>query len=101
MGQDVYQFEEFEVRVDERVLLHVGDAEEIGARAFDVLAVLLANYGTVVTRDTLIEKVWPGLVVEENNLSVQISRLRKILGRSAIATVPGRGYQFVRRIDGR
>ena len=94
MGQDVYLFDEFEVRVEERVLLHVGDAAEIGARAFDVLAVLLENYGTVVARETLLERVWPGLVVEENNLSVQISSLRKILGHSAITTVPGRGYQF-------
>jgi adenylate cyclase len=47
-----------------------------------------------VPKDELIDVVWPGLVVEENNLQVQISALRKVLGTQAIATVPGRGYQF-------
>jgi DNA-binding response OmpR family regulator len=47
-----------------------------------------------VPKDELIDVVWPGLVVEENNLQVQISALRKVLGAQAIATVPGRGYRF-------
>ncbi len=66
----------------------------LGSRAFDLLAALVARRDRVVGKDELIEVVWPGLVVEDNNLQVQISALRKVLGAAAIATVPGRGYQF-------
>ena len=48
----------------------------------------------LVTKDELLELVWPGLVVEENNLQVQVSALRKLLGQEAIATVAGHGYRF-------
>jgi DNA-binding response OmpR family regulator len=54
----------------------------------------VARRDRVVPKEELIEVVWPGLVVEDNNLQVQISALRKVLGAQAIATVPGRGYQF-------
>jgi adenylate cyclase len=50
--------------------------------------------GHLVTKQELIESVWPNLVIEENNLQVQVSALRKILGRETIATIPGRGYRF-------
>ena len=66
----------------------------LGARAFDVLIVLVENRDRLVTKDELLERVWPGLVVEENNLQVQISALRKVLGPQSIATIPGRGYRF-------
>ncbi len=66
----------------------------MGARAFDLLLCLLAHRDRVVTKSEMLEMVWPGLVVEENNLSVQVSALRKLLGRKAITTVPGRGYRF-------
>lgn len=66
----------------------------IGARAFDVLAPLPANAGRVVFRAQLLGHVWADLNVEESNLTVQIAALRKVLGRRAIATVPGLGYQF-------
>ena len=48
----------------------------------------------MVTKDELLDRVWPGVVVEENNLQVQVSTLRKILGAHAVATIPGRGYRF-------
>ena len=54
----------------------------------------------LVTKSELLDLVWPGLVVEENNLQVQISALRKLLGPQAIATVPGRGYRFTAALDG-
>jgi predicted ATPase len=56
--------------------------------------VLVERAGRLVTKSELITLVWPGLVVEENNLQVQISTLRKLLGQSALATIPGRGYRF-------
>ncbi|MBK7079821.1 MAG: winged helix-turn-helix domain-containing protein [Betaproteobacteria bacterium] len=66
----------------------------MGARAFDLLLALIERRDRLVTKNELLELVWPGLVVEENNLQVQVSALRKLLGPDAIATVAGRGYRF-------
>ncbi len=87
-------FGRFRILVAERRLLLDGQPVPLGSRAFDLLAALVARRDRVVPKDELIEVVWPGLVVEDNNLQVQISALRKALGASAIATVAGRGYQF-------
>jgi non-specific serine/threonine protein kinase len=66
----------------------------LGARAFDVLLALIERRDRLVTKSELLDLVWPGVVVEENNLQVQISTLRKLLGADSIATVAGRGYRF-------
>lgn len=71
----------------------------IGARALDLLQALIDQRHRVVSKAELLDQVWPGLVVEENNLQVQVSTLRKLLGSDAIATVPGLGYRFTRRLD--
>ena len=71
----------------------------LGARAFDLLSVLVQHRQRVVPKNELLDLVWPGLVVEENNLQVQISALRKLLGAQVIRTVPGRGYQFTLPLD--
>ena len=70
----------------------------LGDRAFDVLLALVERAGQLVTKDELLALVWPSLVVEENNLQVQVSTLRKVLGAGAIATVAGRGYRFTLEI---
>src|SRR4029077_2115004 len=72
----------------------------IGRRALDILGVLVERPGDLVSRDQIIEAVWPGTTVEDSNLNVQIAALRRILddGRaesSCIRTVSGRGYRFV------
>ena len=72
----------------------------LGARAFDVLQALIERRERLVTKNELLDLVWPGVVVEENNLQVQISTLRKLLGPLAIATIPGRGYRFTAEVDG-
>ena len=72
-----------------------GQPAFLGARAFDLLLVLLEHRERVLGKDELLALVWPGVVVEENNLTVQISALRKVLGAAAITTVAGRGYRFV------
>ncbi len=87
-------FGRFEILLAERRLQVDGQAVTLGSRAFDLLAALVTRRDRVVPKEELIEVVWPGLVVEDNNLQVQISALRKVLGTQAIATVPGRGYQF-------
>src|SRR5205814_1645339 len=60
----------------------------------DVLLALAERRGQLVTKNQLLDVVWPGLTVEENNVEVQISTLRKVLGPRAIATIPGRGYRW-------
>ncbi|WP_167766964.1 winged helix-turn-helix domain-containing protein [Jannaschia formosa] len=79
---------------DTRTAMLDGAPLSLGARAFDVLSVLHAHADRVVSKAELLDAVWSGLVVEESNLSVQIAGLRKALGRDAIKTVPGVGYQL-------
>ncbi|WP_162243878.1 winged helix-turn-helix domain-containing protein [Pseudorhodoferax sp. Leaf274] len=89
-----FRFGRFELRADERVLLGDGAPLRLGGRAFDILLALVERRERLVEIDELLDLVWPGLAVEENNLSVQISTLRKLLGDGAITTVRGRGYRF-------
>ena len=93
-----YRFEAFELLAQERRLLAGDTPIAIGARAFDVLLTLVAHHDRVVTKHELLERVWPGLMVEENNLQVQVSSLRRVLGPRAIATIPGRGYRLAMRV---
>ncbi|HZF16150.1 MAG TPA: winged helix-turn-helix domain-containing protein [Steroidobacteraceae bacterium] len=84
----------FELSPSERMLTESGKPVELGARAFNLLLVLVENHGRLVSKNTLIERVWPRLVVDENNLPAQIASLRRILGAGAIRTVPGYGYRL-------
>jgi TolB-like protein len=87
-----------------RKALYRGDTlVPLGARAMDVLCTLVETAGNLVTKDELMERVWPGIAVEENNIQVQIWSLRKALGTDEagadyIVTVPGRGYRFAGKI---
>jgi TolB-like protein/DNA-binding winged helix-turn-helix (wHTH) protein/Tfp pilus assembly protein PilF len=72
----------------------------IGSRALDLLGLLVERPGELVSKDAIMDAVWPGMAVEEGNLTVQVSALRRILDQnrdtgSCIHTVPGRGYRFV------
>lgn len=87
-------FGHFSVRLEQRQVLVNGEPAALGGRAFDVLRALLERRDRVVPKDELMQLAWPGVVVEENNLTVQVAALRKLLGASAITTVAGRGYQF-------
>ncbi|MDH5245428.1 MAG: winged helix-turn-helix domain-containing protein, partial [Betaproteobacteria bacterium] len=89
-----YRFGRCELQPAAQRLLVDGEAVAVGPRAFDLLLALVERAGQLVSKTELLDRVWPGLVVEENNLQVQVSALRKILGPEAIATVPGRGYRF-------
>jgi adenylate cyclase len=90
---------QFEIRPDERTLLVNGEPVVVGARAFDVLLALTERSHRVVTKAELLDLAWPGVVVEENNLTVQISALRRVLGHETIITVTGRGYRLKRLPD--
>lgn len=87
------------IRPAQRDVLISGGSPKLGARAFDLLVVLVERRDRVTSKDELLELVWPGLIVEENNLQVHISALRKLLGAQAIATIPGRGYRFTLLAD--
>ena len=89
-----YKFGRFELSPATRQLLVDDQPAALGARAFDVLRALIERRERLVTKEELLDLAWPGLVVEENNLQVQVSALRKILGNDAIATVAGKGYRF-------
>ena len=91
---DRYVSGRIEIRPAERQLLVDGQSVSLGGRAFDLLLVLMQHRARVVTKHELLDLVWPGLVVEENNLQVQVSSLRKLLGPHALLTVPGHGYRF-------
>src|SRR5262245_62976710 len=92
-------FGAFRLDVHGKALYRGDSLVTLGSRALEVLCVLVASAGELVTKDALMERVWPGIVVEENNIQVQIWSLRKALGktddgRDFIVTVPGRGYRF-------
>jgi DNA-binding winged helix-turn-helix (wHTH) protein len=89
-----HRFGPFELKPDNRRLLKDGAMISLRPRAYDLLAALVERAGHLVTKDELLDQVWPKMVVEEAALHVQVSALRKVLGADAITTVSGRGYQF-------
>ena len=90
------EFGRFKLLSQRRELQADGRPIELGGRALDVLLALIDARGVVLSKDELMGRVWPGRVVEENNLQAQVSALRRALGadRDLIRTVTGRGYQF-------
>ncbi|MFL6797998.1 MAG: winged helix-turn-helix domain-containing protein [Xanthobacteraceae bacterium] len=97
---EAYVFGPFTLRVGRRELLAHGVPLTIGQRAFDILLTLVSRHGELVTKDDLMAAVWPGIIVEENNIQVHVSALRKVLssagaGERYLVTVAGRGYRFV------
>src|SRR5260370_33301929 len=91
------EFGSFRVLLRRRSLLADGVPVELSTRAFDLLLVLLEADGSLVTKEELLRRVWPGIFVSEENLKVQISALRKALGadRNLIRTEFRRGYRFI------
>src|SRR5262245_18373389 len=98
-----FAFEGFQLDAAKRKLIGPDGPVEIPSRAFDVLIYLVAHAGELLDKATILKAVWPSSVVEEGNLSRCIFELRRALGDTAgeprfVATVPGRGYQFVARV---
>jgi DNA-binding winged helix-turn-helix (wHTH) protein len=90
-----------ELDVDMREVRCSGERLHLGSRAVEILTVLACARGRLVTKDELLKIVWPGMVVEENNLQVHISALRKVLegDRELIVTVPRRGYLLATQVQ--
>ena len=90
-----YMFDVFRVDLGERLLFKEDREIPLTPKVFDTLLVLLENSSHVLTKQELMQKVWPDSFVEENNLAQNISTLRKAIGEEFIQTVPKRGYRFI------
>jgi DNA-binding winged helix-turn-helix (wHTH) protein len=101
-----YEFDRFRIDLTERVLLCEGEMAPLTQKAFEVLLALIERRGRIVSKEELMEKVWPDTFVEESNLAQNIYTLRKTLGQAAdgasgggyIVTVPRRGYRFAAEV---
>lgn len=96
----IYEFGEFRLDATKRVLLREGAPVPLTPRVFDTLLYMVEHHDTVLEKNRLMEAVWPDVVVEENNLTQNISTLRRVFGETPgshrfIVTLPGRGYRFV------
>jgi DNA-binding winged helix-turn-helix (wHTH) protein/Flp pilus assembly protein TadD len=97
--QSIWQFGDFRFDLPARLLTQGSRRLELSPKALEVLAVLVKNAGQVVSKDSLLDIVWPDTPVEEGNLAVHIFALRRALGENAsgaayIETIPKRGYRF-------
>src|SRR5262245_1606624 len=102
-----YRFGDYELNAAERVLKRGGEIVSLPLKAFEVLLALLERHGRVVSKEELIERVWPDSFVDEANLARHVYTLRRALGERPkenggedhfIQTVSGRGYRFVARV---
>src|SRR5215831_18597882 len=96
----LYEFHEFRFDPDNHLLSSGGSPVALTPKAFEILHVLVQNGGRLTTKEELMRKVWPDSFVEEANLTVNISALRRVLGETSdgrphIETVPKSGYRFV------
>jgi predicted ATPase/DNA-binding winged helix-turn-helix (wHTH) protein/Tol biopolymer transport system component len=104
ISEKTFSFGDFELNGAKRTLLKCGEAVALNSKTFDLLLILVENNGQILSKNELLDTVWEGSFVEENNLTVQISALRKIFGEKKnehkfIATIPGKGYKFVAEIS--
>ena len=100
MDRDEFSLGRFRLDTRQRQLTRDGTPVQLSGRALDILCVLAGANGEVVSKDELMTRVWPGIVVEENNIQVHVSALRKVLddgksGETYLMTVPGRGYRLI------
>lgn len=96
----IFEFAEFRIDAARRQLLRAGEPLPLTPKVFDTLLHLVRHSDRVVEKEELMRSLWPDTIVEENNLTQNISHLRRILGQTQngdryIATIPGRGYRFV------
>src|SRR6516165_2177342 len=100
MEKEIYDFGPFSLDPAERVISRDGVPLSLTPKVFDTLVCLVRNRGRLLTKDELLKEIWPNTFVEEVNLAVNISALRKVFGEGPqdcryIATIPGSGYRFV------
>lgn len=98
--EEGFRFGPFELRVAQRTLTRDGEPVVLGSRAIDILLFLVTNAGRLLTNSEIVKHAWPDTYVDDTNLRVHISALRKALGDTKTASryimnVPGRGYEFI------
>jgi DNA-binding winged helix-turn-helix (wHTH) protein len=98
-AEDFYEFGIYRLEVSSRSLFRSGEFVPLAPKVFDTLLILVKEAGRVVTKDELMQQVWPDAFVEEGSIANNVSTLRKLLnadfeGEGPIATVPKRGYRF-------
>jgi DNA-binding winged helix-turn-helix (wHTH) protein/Tol biopolymer transport system component len=103
VSKQVYAFADFTLDAERRLLLRGGETINLHPKAFDLLLALVENRDHILSKNELLDLVWAEQFVEENNLAVQISTLRKIFGEKKdehrfIVTVPNKGYRFVAEV---
>ncbi|HEY3129665.1 MAG TPA: tetratricopeptide repeat protein [Acidobacteriota bacterium] len=103
-SRKLYRFGAFSIDAEKRLLIRANERVPIPPKAFDTLVVLVENSGQTLQKDYLMRAIWPDTFVEEANLTQHISLVRKILGEHPdqhhyIATLPGRGYRFVAKVE--
>ena len=101
--RQVYEFDEFRIDPAKRQLLREGELVPLYSKAFELLLLLVESNGRDLSKEEILETIWPGQILEESNLTVNISAVRKALGEKAahprfLVTIPGRGYRFVARV---
>src|SRR5882762_3104037 len=101
--QEIYEFGPFSLDAIERVLRRDENPLNLTPKSFDTLLFLVRNQGRMLTKEELLQEIWPDTFVEDVNLAVNISTLRKLLGdfqggRDYIETVPRRGYRFIAEV---
>ncbi len=99
-----YEFDGYRIETGKRRLLRAENPVPLTPKVFDTLLYLVQHKGEVVTKEDLMKAIWPDRIVEENNLSQNISTLRRVLGQGQgdsryILTAPGQGYRFVAEVD--
>ena len=104
--QVLYEFDQFRLNPADHSLLCDGKPVSLTPKSFDILVTLIERNGLLVTKDELMKKIWPDSFVEEANLTVNVSALRKALGdtpehQQYIETVPKLGYRFMARVTAR
>src|SRR2546427_3344769 len=99
-----YEFGPFRLELQKRLLFRGQEVIKLAPKSFDTLLTLVERHGQVLEKEELMKRLWPDSYVEEGNLALNISNLRKALGENpqqheSIVTVPGRGYQFGARVQ--
>ena len=99
----IYEFGDFRLDAEKRLLWREDEPVPLTSRVFETLLYMVEHHDTVLDKERLMEAVWPDSIVEENNLTQNISTLRRVFGETPgshrfIVTVPGRGYRFVANV---